>query len=527
MPNPGEVLDERFELERVAGTGGMGTVYRARDRATGEPVAIKILRAGEGHSAARFVREIRVLAALHHPGIVRYVADGRTRAGELWLAMEWLDGEGLNQRLARKGLTSSESLELARRVGEALGAAHDRGITHRDVKPSNIMLDGGDLARVKLLDFGVARVEDARQATRTGVMIGTPGYMAPEQVRGASDVGPRADVFAVGCLLFECLTGRVAFVGDNIMAVLAKILLEDAPRVSELRPELPPAIDALVARAMAKLPEHRPANGAQLAAELAALGAMPIGATPAPPAAELAPRLTASERRLLCVVLIAGPERPADATIVEPLTDAPTQASDSGGDATISEHAGGEATRALRQVALAHGAKFDRLVDGSHVVTLYGTGSAADQAMQAARCALALKALAPLPAMALATGRGVMAGGWPVGEAIDRAARLLEPARRSPARVRIDEVTAGLLDARFELGGDDAGLALLGERDVVEVTRTLLGRPTPCVGRDRELAVLVGLFEQAASEPIARAVLVTGPAGIGKSRVRFELLARL
>src|SRR4029079_9444950 len=113
-----------------------------------------------------------------------------------------------------------------------------------DVKPSNLFLPDGDLERVKLLDFGVARITDAsRDATRTGMMIGTPGYMAPEQTRGDKEVGPRADVFALGCVLFECLTGQAVFIGDNIMAVLAKILLEDATRVSERRPDLPDDVD--------------------------------------------------------------------------------------------------------------------------------------------------------------------------------------------------------------------------------------------------------------------------------------------
>src|SRR5882724_7195974 len=213
---PGDVLDGRFELERIAGIGGMGTVFRARDRTSGEPVAVKMLRSGPGDGSARFLREIRVLQTLRHPGIVRYVADGATPARELWLAMEWLEGESLQQRLSRGGLTAAESVVLVRRLAEALGAAHAQGILHRDIKPSNIMLPGGELERAKMLDFGVARVSDAR-ATRTGIMIGTPGYMAPEQARGSKEVGPRADVFALGCVLFECLTGRLAFTGDNVM----------------------------------------------------------------------------------------------------------------------------------------------------------------------------------------------------------------------------------------------------------------------------------------------------------------------
>ena len=512
---PGDVLADRFALEAVAGSGGMGTVFRARDRSNGEVVAIKALRAGSGDTGQRFAREIRVLAQLHHPAIVRHVADGVAPTGEMWLAMEWLEGESLQQRLARAGLTAAESVALVKRLAEALGAAHDRGIVHRDVKPSNIMLPGGDLARAKLLDFGVARVSDVAH-TRTGLMIGTPGYMAPEQARGSKDVGARADVFALGCVLFECLTGRVAFVGDNVMAVLAKILLEDAPHVRELKPELPEAIDTLVACMLSKHAEQRPASGSALAVALAQLGTLDIG--PRADAAPPAPALTQTERRLLCVILIGAIGALRDRTLVDPSTDATVQS-----DADAAPPV--DAVAALRDVAQAHGAALVRLVDGSHVVTLSGKGDAADQAMHAARCALALHRAAPELAMALATGRGVMAGRWPVGEAIDRAAQLL--ARAADTHVRLDEVTAGLLDTRFDLGGDDSGLTLVGERDVTDAARTLLGKPTPCVGRDRELGVLAGLWDECVAEPIARAVVVTGPAGIGKSRVRYELLKRI
>jgi eukaryotic-like serine/threonine-protein kinase len=523
---PGEVVENRFVLERVAGSGGMGTVYRAVDRVSGTPVAFKVLRSASQDAASRFAREVRILSGLRHPGIVRYIADGRTPDGEMWLAMEWLDGESLSQRLAQ-GLSATESVDLVRRVAEALGAAHERGVIHRDLKPSNLFLADGDLERVKVLDFGVARIADA-SATRTGVMIGTPGYMAPEQARGERNVGARSDVFALGCLLFECLTGKPPFVGDNVMAILAKVLLEDAPRVGIVRPDLPEALDDLVARTLSKSPEERPRDGTQLASELAALGTVTAAERPAGVGAGA---LTATERRLLCVVLIDVGTRGPDADAMRASTPAMeiemTLPSTPSHNDTIAESQRPE-LKPLREIAEAHGARMQRLVDGSLVVTLLGSGGTADQVMQAARCALALKSLLADTPMALATGRGVMAGRWPVGEAIDRAASLLDAAKRAaPHLVRVDDVTAGLLATRFDVGGDEAGLYLLGERDVVQATRTLLGKPTPCVGRDRELGVLMGLFEETIAEPLARAVLVTGAAGIGKSRVRYELLRRI
>jgi len=506
----GDVLDGRFTLEAIAGHGGMGTVWRAREQ-SGDVVAIKVLRTEQGEARERFAREIRVLAGLRHPGVVRYIDSG-VSAGEMWLAMEWLDGETLGQRTVRLALTPAESLDVARRVAEALGAAHGKGVIHRDVKPSNIMFAGGDLARVKVLDFGVARLGDATKLqTRTGIMIGTPGYMAPEQARGVRDVTPAADVFAIACVLYECLTGRPAFFGDNVMAVLAKILLEETPRLATDRPDLPPALDRLLARALAKSPEQRPRDGAAFASELATVGSL---GGERPPEVVVTAALTGTEQRLLCVVLIGGGDAPvSDATLPDHDVTLPSEI-----------RYGDSAMGPLREVAQEHGGSLERIVDGSYVVTILGSDAASDQAIKAARCALALKQIAPTAPMALATGRGVIAGGWPVGEAIDRAARLVGA---GGVDVRIDEVTAGLLDSRFVVRGDEAGLMIAGERDLVEVTRTLLGKPTPCVGRDRELALLGGLLDEAFGEPMAKGVVVTGAPGVGKSRVRFELLRRL
>ena len=525
---PGELVDGRYELEGYAGAGGMGTVYRARDRASGEQIAVKILRSTV-ESPERFARETRVLATLRHPHIVRYIADGRTPAGEHWLAMEWLEGEPLHHRLKRAPLSPAESVELVRRISEALGVAHERGIVHRDIKPSNLMLPAGELARVKILDFGVARITDAR-STRTGVMVGTPGYMAPEQAKGESKVGPRVDVFALGCVLFECLTGRAAFVGDNVMAVLAKILLEETPRLSDVRRDLPPELEELVSRTLSKEPDDRFADAGQLAAALGRLGA--LDAADLVPAPRSRPSLTETERRLLCVVLIgATPPSSRRHQVAEERTLLQTPATPDSDELAHTMPGAQDSPLiigSLREVATVHGASIERLLDGSYVATLAGSGDAADQAMRAARLALALKHVAPAAPMALATGRGVMAGQWPVGEAIDRAARLLAAAQSASSHlVRVDEITAGLLDTRFEVSGDAAGLFLVHERDLVEAARTLLGKATPCVGRDRELSVLNGLYEECIAEPVARAVLVTGAAGIGKTRVRHELVRRI
>src|SRR5215470_2171227 len=309
---PGERLGGRFEIEQRIGTGGMGAVFRARDPISGETVAVKVISDGQGHLAKRFAREVKVLAELSHPGIVRYISHGMTPSGELFLAMEWVDGETLKTRLERGPLPLGESVTLATRVAEALGAAHARGVVHRDLKPSNLMLPGGRVDQVKVLDFGIAQREGRTQLTQTGTMLGTAGYMAPEQAHTGEPIDARADVFALGCVLFQCLTGVPPFDGDTTAAILAKILFATAPRVSELWPEVPESLDALVAQMLAKEPALRPSDGANLAAALAALGPLAHTAVMAPRERAASPRTTpVGERRLLAVVML-GPTAQAD-----------------------------------------------------------------------------------------------------------------------------------------------------------------------------------------------------------------------
>lgn len=495
----------------------MGEVYRARDTSSEELVAVKMLRLQDSTRLERFEREASVLAGLRHPGIVRYVAHGVTPGGDPFLAMEWLDGEELGRYLSTTGLSAAESVALVQRVAEAIGAAHSVGVVHRDLKPSNLFLLDGDINRVKVLDFGIARQRRATaQVTQTGARIGTPRYMAPEQVRGERDLDARIDVFALGCVLFECLTGRVAFSGDDELAVLAKILLEEQPRAIAYCPGIPPQLDELVTRMLAKDPAERPRDGHAVAQELSNLGT--IGPTERVPARRASAAISREEQRLLCVLLAS--ER----------TSSPGVRAD---EATLNIQDRDNVAQAMRSVVAPFGARLERLADGSVVVTLSGSGAATDQAAQAARCALALRRTLPVLPMALATGRGVLSSSLPLGEVIDRAASLL---RTAPAPdkgdmttcpIHVDEVTAGLLSSSFDVTGRDGGLALRGERERQEENRTLLGRPVPFVGRDRDLAWLLGLFEECVSEPIARIALVRAPSGVGKSRLRSEFQERM
>src|SRR5882672_3201473 len=229
-----ELFSDRFEIEYKIPGGSMGEVFRGRDRTSGAAVAIKVHTDARAHYTARFAREVELLSELSDPGIVRYIAHGETSAGQRFLVMEWLEGETLRRRLARGPLAIGEAVALATRVAATLGAAHARGIVHRDLKPSNLFLPGGHIEQVKVLDFGIAHREGRTPLTKIGAMIGTPGYMAPEQARCNAPIDARADVFALGCVLFQCLTGTPAFEGDSPIATLGRILFSEAPRVSAL-----------------------------------------------------------------------------------------------------------------------------------------------------------------------------------------------------------------------------------------------------------------------------------------------------
>ncbi|WP_437575188.1 serine/threonine-protein kinase [Sorangium sp. So ce887] len=515
---PGEVIDSRFEIERVAASGGMGTIYRAVDRATGAPVALKLLGQPDRSAAHRFEHEARILAELDHPRIVRHVAHGITPDGVPYLAMEWLDGESLAQRLARQKLDLEESLALLRATAEALGAAHARGIVHRDVKPGNLLLVGGEVAGLKVLDFGIARMKRTIGAlTRTGSVMGTPGYMAPEQATGDRDrLDARADIFSLGAVVFECLTGRPAFQGQHVMALLAKLLMEDPPRVRHLRPDLPQELDDFVARMLAKDPEQRPRDGSAVLEALEALERDPSSGLAAP--SVLYEAITTGELRLLSMVA-AKELHPA--------------ASDGSASTLVVAAMPGDLTRKLHTSAQPFGARVDALADGTIVLSITGVGDAVEQAARAARCALTLGQVLPDASVVLATGRAEHTGRLPVGPVMDRAAALLALAEREawarpekkPDPVRIDDVTRALLDARFEIEAARSGtFFLLQEREVGRSARTLIGKPSPYVGRDRELRNLRELLEDSFGGPEPRAIVITGPPGIGKSRLRFELI---
>jgi hypothetical protein len=516
---------DRFELKSQAGSGGMGTVYQALDRHTNQVVALKILHGKGGTDAARFDQEAALLAELRHPGIVRYVDHGITAHGESYIAMEWLSGETLEERLTRGALSATAVARLGRRVLEALAAAHERGIVHRDIKPSNIFLVDWRVDDTRILDFGVARrVLDPKRFTKVGSTVGTPMYTAPEQARGDRDVDGRADVFSLGSVLFEALAGEPPFTGETPMEVMAKICIGAPPRLAPVCPGVPAPLEALIEGMLKQDRRQRLGDAGQLAGRLIEI-TRELGESievVGKPSSRPRGTLTDGEQRVMCALMIAvgGPSRPSS----EPEGGLPPRHVDPAVKATavvIPTMLPANDVAAIEKAVEPFGGRVDRLLDRSLLVTLLARGQLREQAAQIARCALALRDQLPHAAMAIATGRATLLAKLPVGPLVDQAGALLET--ESPGVVRIDEVTARLLPARFLVEGREER-RLVGESESDDRPRQIGGRVGPFVGRDRELSTLVALFHESAEERVPRAALVLAGAGAGKTRLRQEFL---
>jgi tetratricopeptide (TPR) repeat protein len=496
FPSHEEVLDGRFRVGPVIRRGGMGAIHKGVDLVTGNAVAIKVVETEPAGGGARFEREARILAELEHPGIVRYVAHGATPWESLYLVMEWLDGQDLSERLASGCLSVPDSLALVRSVSAALESAHGRGIVHRDIKPANLFLRGGDPKDVRILDFGIARFAQPEPTlTQNGSLIGTVGYMAPEQAMCESDIDPRADVFAIGCVLYQCLTGTAPFASAHPVGVLAKVLREEPTRVTLLNRDLDPRLDALITSLLSKRREGRPPTAGAICAAIDAITQTPITTS----GRRTAPSMKAPEQRIISIILgrRAGPHRePERAPELLP-----------------------------RDAAARFGAEVAVLKGGAIMLALTGLTEASDRAAQAARCALDVHARHPEFVLSVATGLAATGGDVPVGAAIDRAAAQLAECAPGSAEILLDDVTVGLVGARFDVERVDNVNVLVGARKEFEASRLLMGRPTPHVGRSRELAILDGILDECMTAGVPRAVLVTGPPGIGKTRFASEWLS--
>ncbi|MCU1485800.1 MAG: Stk1 [Actinomycetia bacterium] len=259
-------MSGRYRLESHLGSGATSAVWRARDLDLGRVVALKaLLGAGvDPQLAGRFEREGQILGRLSHPNVVPVFATGND-SGRPYLVMAFVDGKSFDRVLAEGPMAVDDALDLAADVAAGLAAAHRAGVVHRDVKPANIVCGNDGVPR--LVDFGIARADDLTAMTRADSVLGTASYLSPEQARGEVP-GPASDVYAVGCVLYEALTGNPPFRGDSPLSVAYKHVHDEPPPVRSLRPEVPAAVEAVVLRALAKSPADRYPDGAALEADL-------------------------------------------------------------------------------------------------------------------------------------------------------------------------------------------------------------------------------------------------------------------
>ncbi len=301
-----EVVAGRYEVVRRLGSGGMGSVHLARDRSLGRDVALKVLY--EGHAGSRefverFRREARSAASLSHPNIVAVFDAGEDGSGAPYMAMEYVPGGTLKERIAGRGaLTAHEAAGMALQTARALEEAHARRIVHRDIKPENILLtgDGG----VKVADFGIARAAEVTAMTQTSQILGTAGYLSPEQARG-EPVGPASDLYSLGVVLYEMLCGDVPFRSESPIATAMQHLTRKPAPLRSLDPGIPEALDAITMRLLAKNPQDRYPDAASLREDLERfLDGRPLIASEATASLSAAPRSLRKRRRLALLSVV-------------------------------------------------------------------------------------------------------------------------------------------------------------------------------------------------------------------------------
>jgi serine/threonine protein kinase/tetratricopeptide (TPR) repeat protein len=542
----GGLVAGRFRIEREVGRGAAGIVYRAEDTLNGIGVALKVISAAGADAAdqARFEREGQVLSNLDHPGIVRVVAFGslevlcpdglgrRLEVGSPYIAMEWLDGEDLQARQRRAPLALRQALEVGRQVALALEAAHEAGVVHRDIKPSNIFLIGGAgdaqptsgvvdhdeaapgpggdpstegavaeplddsavrqlrvppyVPRTKLVDFGVASSSDVR-LTRTGAVVGTPAYMAPEQARGDATADVRSDIYSLGATLFELIAGRPPHIGPNSIATLARLVTTAAPRLSELLLDIPPRLDELIHGMLSSNPDERPSSAREVATaidELLRDPNLPGLARAAEPRMELTSSGTRLVTTLVALHVAKGDERAWE-------------------------------LERLRE----HGADALPLGDDSLVAHLGVQRAYGDEGARALELGLTLAARGAR--VGVATGRMRVDRTRSAGEVVDQASALAREA--GPGGLLADANTADLARGRFQFKMLPRGIAMVVGLGV----RRDAGAVAPFVGRDAEFISTLSAYDRCVEDATPVVVTVSGPPGIGKSRLGREFVARL
>jgi serine/threonine protein kinase len=295
------VVADRYLLTSLLGRGGTAEVYKAEDQALGRSVALKLVTVHTDEGSARAGDEARLLARLSHPSLVPVYDAGTDEQGRPWVVMELVEGETLSDTIRRGQLPSDRTARIGASVAQALAYVHAQGLVHRDVKPGNVLI--GRDGRVRLTDFGIARLVDSARVTSTGMMVGTASFLAPEQVAG-EPVGPPADVYALGLVLLECLTGQREYAGSTVEVALAR--LQRAPRVPD---SLPAGWPGLLRAMTAREPADRPSPG-QAASELSAIASGGEATTVLPGRQPVAAPLPPSPQRTQVLSQTAAVPRP-------------------------------------------------------------------------------------------------------------------------------------------------------------------------------------------------------------------------
>lgn len=496
-------------IEASVGRGAFAEVFRGRDIHTGSLVALKRMHgtlATDVIARERFLREGRLLARVDSPHVVRFIAhDPGDDEHVPWMALQWLEGEDLARAVSRARLSPQRAVAVVRQAALGLDALHRAGVVHRDVKPANFFINeiAGE-THTTLIDLGVARAPTERDITLDGVRVGTPAYMSPEQARGDDRLSPRSDLYSLGAVLYELLAGRKPFAGGDPFAILARIVLEDPQPLSSFAADLPEELYEIVACAMQRDPDRRFPTARAMAEALASPLLLPDRPSIAPPG-EDAP--TAQLR-------VTQSERAIERRVVTVLL----------GDVSAARD-GERACRAFERVIAQHGGSAHRLL-GRRVLAVFGASrTTGDEAVRAARAALVVQHDQPGARVSLGTARALATGASPPMEAVERCAKDLERARDG---IAVDEDTARVLRVHFVIEGGEHAWVLRGERaSYTAVSSKLLGRDVPMVGRERELEVLTDAANNARRAKSSAAVIVSGPPGIGKSRLRVEFLRAL
>ncbi len=487
-------LAGRFELGPQVGSGGTAEVFRATDHSTGRTVALKRLHANlrDPVGRARFAREARMLAELDHPHVVRYVAHGLDDQGRLCLVTEWLEGETVEALVERGHVGDWSTLRIVQEAAAGLAALHEAGVVHRDVKPANLFLaatPGG--ASVKIIDLGIAIGATDLALTAQDTVVGSPVYVAPELLRGEEPTAA-ADVYGLAMVFFELLTDTRPFRGTDTISLLRAVARDPPPRLRSLRPDLPPALDRLIARSLDKLPAGRPARVQELADEAAGIMEVVMTRPDGVPATTLLGR---TEQRVR-VLLFAR-----------------------------AESAGRHGLEKLSASLDVEGARVERDGDRGLVGTFGDLKLRGGEASRAARAAFAAAdASLRVAVVSGPTTRGVSAV---EGPCVARAGEMLDHA---PAgAVMVDEPTAVLLAGEYTLEPARHGLrAQPAERKRPWVAPGGEGSEVADPpGRQREVELVTGLLHDAWMQRTPRVVVLWGDAGIGKSRVGAAVRAQL